>query len=334
MYAEEEETASKLLRAIDLAQKQVIPDPDRAITRLEQEKLCYFAIKEFELPITYSWYIEGAYTRVSGEPDKGNKRIRDRNPSKFEDIGEDPDVLKYRDYFTSTIFFDTYTFKDIWLTERLEFLHDFYTHEAPEQFRELYLASLGIRRSLKTFLRDLSVAASNKSLAEFTDNPPVRTLIDAEDERELREHVSRFHLALTEHDDLQDIIPLVTAGTDIVEQVIAQLTAIDTIDNEQESVIRGVEQFFYSNVWQYPSLFISIQTATGPNRHHLIDEHVTRFTESHEQLHRKIKRQRNHSFQAGLYPDTDQQAEKVDVEIRNHLNSIMVDYLEGRPDVE
>ena len=53
-YSEEEEDMNKLLRGIELAVNQELEDPGRPITRLEQEKLCYFAIEEFDIPITYS----------------------------------------------------------------------------------------------------------------------------------------------------------------------------------------------------------------------------------------------------------------------------------------
>lgn len=74
---------------------------------------------------------------MTGEPDRGNKRLNTDSEDVFHDVGEDPDVLKYRDYFVNTTFIPGYDFKEVWYTGRLEFLHDFYTHEAPEEFLNL-----------------------------------------------------------------------------------------------------------------------------------------------------------------------------------------------------
>ena len=67
-YSEEEPYADALLRGIELAVEDVLDDPGRNITRTEQEKLCYFAIKEDDLPVTYSWYLLVPTRRLPASP--------------------------------------------------------------------------------------------------------------------------------------------------------------------------------------------------------------------------------------------------------------------------
>jgi len=79
-------------------------------------------------------------------------------------------------------------------------------------------------------------------------------------------------------------VDLVTRGTDVIEQVFAQLTTLESISSEQETVLQDPAPYFYYDVWRYPALYISTQTAEGPNRHHLVEEHADRFTSFHEDL--------------------------------------------------
>ena len=328
-YQEEEEIVNKLLRAIELASNEVIEDKQRPITRLEQEKFSYFAIDDFDLPITYSWYIEGANTKVTGEPDRGNKRLNTDSGDVFHDVGEDPDVLKYRDYFVNTTFIPGYNFKEVWYTERLEFLHDFYTHEAPEEFLNLYLASLTTREALRSIHQTLDSSSKNRSLGDFVRGTNPGGVIGDRTEREFREFISRYHLALAEFDDLNNIIPIVTQCTDILEQILAKLTTLDSVEPQQQAIIHEMEDFFYFDVWRYPALYVSANTATGPNKHQLIGEHINEFTSFDQTLSSKLTRLRSRCDQADLYPDPGHHADTLDQDVRDHLNSVMLDYIEG-----
>jgi hypothetical protein len=148
-YREEKPYADALLRGIELAVEDVFDDPGRNITRTEQEKLCYFAIKEFDLPVTYSWYLAGAYTKVAGEPDNAPGRMTTNTGGVRRDHGETEEVQQYRDYFASEVFFDDYDLREVWYTGKFDFLRDFYQECAPEEYTDLYLTSTDIREYLE-----------------------------------------------------------------------------------------------------------------------------------------------------------------------------------------
>lgn len=318
---------NKLLRGIELAVDDVLDNPGRAITRLEQEKLCYFAIKEFDIPVTYSWYLAGACTKVSGEPSAAANRLNTHSTSLREDSGEDPDVRKYRDYFSSAEFMPDYTLRDIWYTNKYEFLREFYEYCAPEEYLDLYLASTNIREQLENIDDVVEQETSHHSLAEWGGGSDEGVLSES-DEREFRLFISDLHLEIAEIDDLAETINVVTQGTDVIEQVFAHLTTLESISRDQSVVLDDLAAYFYDDVWRYPALYISTQTAEGPNDFHLRGEHATRFTEFQEDLLTRANRMRNRCLNVGLYPDTGHHAGKVDEDVSSHLNTMMKEYIE------
>lgn len=333
-YREEGPHMDKLLRSIELAVNEVLDDPGRAITRLEQEKLCYFAIEEFDIPVTYSWYLAGACTKISGEPSAATNRLNTPSTSLQEDNGEESDVRRYRNYFTSTEFIPDYTLRDIWFTNKYEFLRDFYEHCAPEEYLDLYLASTNIREQLENIDDIVQQETTNYSLSEWSTDSDDGILSESDDgilsesdEQEFRLLISDLHIEMSEIDDLTETISVVTRGTDVLEQVFAQLTTLDSISIEQAVVLNDLAAYFYYDVWRYPALYISTRTAEGPNDYHLNGEHATIFTEFHEDLLSQANRMRNRCIEADLYPDLGYHVGQVEEDVGRHLNSVMKEHI-------
>jgi hypothetical protein len=304
LYNEEKSYVNKLLRAIELAVKEKINNPGRLATRIEQEKLCYFAIKEFDIPVTYSWYLAGAYTRVAGEPNEAADRMNSPNQALQQDVGENADVYEYKDFFTSAEFMDGYELQNIWFTTESEFLRDFYRQCAPDDYVELYIVSIDIREKLKDMIKTIRDKRANRSLSDW-DGGSNEGLLSTQDEQELRRLISDLHLELAKFDELSGIIGTMTQATDVLEQMFAQLTSLTSISHEQEVVLNDLAQYFYYDVWRYPALYISTQTAEGPNRHHLIEEHATKFTDFDEELVTAATEMRDQGKNANLYTQPD-----------------------------
>ncbi|WP_241768031.1 hypothetical protein [Haloferax sp. ATB1] len=327
-YREEEPYADALLRGIELAVEDVFDGPGRNITRTEQEKLCYFAIKEFDLPVTYSWYLAGAYTKVAGEPDNAPGRMTTNTGGVRRDHGETEEVQQYRDYFASEVFFDDYDLRKVWYTGKFDFLRDFYQECAPDEYTDLYLTSTDIREHLETLDETIEQETTNHSLSDFGGGSQ-EGLLSESDERKFRLLISDLHLELAEIDELSEIVDLVTRGTDVIEQVFAQLTTLESISSEQETVLQDLAPYFYYDVWRYPALYISTQTAKGPNRHHLIEEHADRFTSFHEDLLSRRNRLSERCADADLYPRAGHHSQRVDEEQMAHLHEMAREVLEG-----
>ncbi len=327
-YSEEESYADALLRGIELAVEDLLDDPSRNITRTEQEKLCYFAIKEFDLPVTYSWYLAGAYTKVAGEPDNAPGRMTTNTGGIRRDYGESEEVKQYRDYFASEVFFDDYDLREVWYTGKFDFLRDFYQECAPDEYTDLYLASTDIREHLETLDETIEQETTNHSLSDFGGGSQ-GGLLSESNEREFRLLISDLHLELAEIDELSEIVDVVTRGTDVIEQVFAQLTTLESISREQETVLQDLAPYFYYDVWRYPALYISTQTAEGPNRHHLVEEHADRFTSFHEDLLSRRNRLSDRCADVDLYPRAGHHSQRVDEEQMAHLHDMAREVLEG-----
>ena len=327
-YSEEEPYADALLRGIELAVEDVFDDPGRNITRTEQEKLCYFATKEFDLPVTYSWYLAGVNTKVAGEPDNAPGRMTTNTDGVRRDHGECGEVQQYRDYFASEVFFDNYDLRGVWYTEKFDFLRDFYQRYAPDEYTGLYITSTDIREHLETLDETIEQETTNHSLSDFGGSSQVGLLSESDDQ-EFRLLISDLHLKLAEIDELSEIVDLVTRGTDVIEQVFAQLTTLESISNEQEAVLQDLAPYFYYDVWRYPALYISTQTAEGPNRYHLIGEHADRFASFYEDLLSRRNRLSKRCVDADLYPRAGHHSHRVDEEQMTHLHHMAREVLEG-----
>lgn len=321
LYAEEVEYINRMLTAIDLAVEDTVGDTEREITRLEQEKLCYFLIQKFDIDVTYSWYLAGANTKVMGEPDRSQPRVRTTDTGLRQDTGYHPDIQKYRSYLRSESLLNDMSLEKIWFTDRYDFLEAFYEEHAPDPYLPLYLTSTRIREKLKRISDTISESSANTTLAEFTDSDP-EPLVSEQEEEKFRLLISDFHLELGQIDDLAEIVPAVTMGTDVLEQVLAQLTTIDSLRPDQHDLINEVFRYFFYHVWRYPALYISTQTAAGPNKHHLVEEHADRFMSFHEELRVEAKQLRNRCEANGLYPDLNHHSTRLDEDKMRHLHEV------------
>lgn len=329
-YAEEVDHVNALLTAIDLAIEDVLDSPGRSVTRTEQEKLCYLLIREFDVPVTYSWYLAGANTKVTGEPNSNTNRIQPAANIMGVDEGYSDPVRQYRDYLTSTEFFPGYRLRDIWYTDRHTFLEDFYEAFAPDRFLDFYLVSTRIREKLESIENDIHSGTENRTLSSFTSDGP-EPLLDQQTEEKFRLLVSDFHLELAEIDGLHEIVPTITVGTDVIEQVLAQLTEASSLTPDQRELVGEVFQYFYDDVWRYPALYISTQTAAGPNHHHLIDEHASRFTTFHEDLRARANQFQSRCEANGLYPSMNHHSNRLNDEQMTHLHELTRDLIRAPP---
>lgn len=323
-YAEEVTHMEDVLTAIDLAVKDAIETPSRSITRTEQEKLGYFLIQEFDIPITYSWYLAGANSKVTGEPRANDTRAGGSVQTLQSDSGYSDDVRKYREYLANTELMEGYTLPEIWYTDQSTFLMDFYKECAPPEYLDLYLISTEIRSKLESILETVTESTEHRGLSAFTDSGP-EPLLDQQTEEKFRLLISDFHLELAEIDDLREIVSTITVGTDVIEQVLAQLTTTDSLTPDQQELVAEVFQFYYDDIWRYPAFYISTQTATGPNSHHLIGEHAERFVDFHEELRAKANQFQSRCEANGLYPSNNHHSNRMDSDQMAHLHEVARD---------
>lgn len=324
-YEEEKPHWDALLQAIDLAVDDVIDRPNRKLTAIEREKLCYFAIKEFDIPVTYSWYLAGANTTISDESCRERNRVHTTDTGQRSDTGVNKEIQKYRTYLASEELMKDYSLEDIWWTDKYDFLYDFYKHCAPDDYIDLYIASTQIREHLETLDTTVDQETENQSLSAWTGNGEGPSLLSHNEEEKFRLLVSDLHLELAQDETLSEITEAVIQGTDVLEQVFAQLTTLDTVDRDQRVVLDDLATYFYYDVWRYPAFYISATNAFGPNKHYLIEEHATRFKNFHKEIVTKATEMQSRCENAGLYPELDHHSQYVEEPQVAYLNSIMKD---------
>ncbi|MEZ3145233.1 hypothetical protein [Halobaculum sp. MBLA0143] len=271
-FADERELRADVHAAVERALNRTLEGRDRKGTNVELEKLAFLVIDEFDLELTYSWYIAGACTatgrsstdRQGPDGPSGPSLTDDRTRVDFGDVTaeiDDDRTQKFTNYLASETLFDDYELRDVWYTGRHEFLSDFYEACAPERYTDAYLAATEIRRHLKALADDDQT--NNRSLLEYTSGE--QPLLDDETEEAFRLSVSDLHLALARDDDLSETTAVVTEGTDLIERTLDRLTRVEPTAGEERDLIEELSEFFFFYVWRLPALVISIQTATGPN---------------------------------------------------------------------
>ena len=320
-FADEWQLRADVHAAVERAVDQTLESPGREITDVEEEKLAFLVIDEFDLNLTYSWYIAGTKTAV-GYDDTGAGPTGPEEPSLDDEQVEfggitaqvDSDrVQQFTDYLAAETLFDGYGLRDVWYTQRHEFLHDFYDKFAPEAYEAAYLASTEIRRQLADLDEDSGRQAESASLSQFgVDEQP---LLSSSDEEAFRHAVSKLHLALARGDELSETTEAVTAGTDLIERTLDRLTRVQPSTDEQWELIRELSVFFFHTVWKLPSLVISIQTAQGPNAQELREKRVRTLNGFEESVQRERDNLRSRLADADLLPTIDgERSSDIDLE--------------------
>lgn len=268
---EELRVRQNVVDGLELALDDVIPDGmRREITKTEREKLIYFAVREFDLPITYSWYLAGAKTAFTPDSPVGTTSPEAPSvptPDEFvqpEASDTDPEVQRYREFFRSQTFFDDYDLRTVYFTSNADFLCDVYEEFAREEYTDLYIHSTRLREKLRSLNESIDRGTPNASLTDWGAGAEDGWLSPHQEE-EIRRLVSDLHLDLGRLDGFGETRTPVTKGTDVIESVLTKLTHVSSLNVEQTALVNGLGEFFYEYVWKYPALKISADTATGPN---------------------------------------------------------------------
>jgi hypothetical protein len=318
--------------AIDLALDDILDKGEkREVTNVEEEKLTHFAIRDLDLSLTYSWYLAGAHTIA--EPDQ-DRRSPWQPGQTFGDLqaqkGQYGDqVEEIRAYFRSAEFFPGYTLRDVWFTDKFEFLRDYYREFAPEKYRSLYIHSLEIRQKLWNLSDTVGKESDNAALSDFGGGGP-NTLLDSGEEEEIRYLISDFHMDLSTIDELSPIKIDVARGTDAIELVLSKLTSLETTSVEQRMFLqKDIHDFFYHYVWKYPALAVSVDTAKGPNADALEQKRLLEFDGFDDKMSAEVRTFTRQAHGIGLLPETDEHVSR-NAEKSAYLHSILKETIDPR----
>lgn len=223
---------------------------------LKINKLAYRAIRHFHLPILHTWYRYGQWAPQDVLRPKRLDISPLSNPDfagNYDHPRKDPPTREEIKWFLIDEGIEEMMDQPLF-----EFLRDNYEELAPEEFKELYLANLGLLEVLEEFWQDNSQL---EKLPEYRKQFR-QSSIDIQ-----------YQLASNPYFD-EEIISHVETGLYAIEDVLISLENKDTSSNSQIRTARRARELYHTSVWSLPAYVISIQEASGP------DTEVEKFRES------------------------------------------------------
>lgn len=237
------------------------------------QKLLYMAVDQFELPVTYSWYLAGAHiANESVSLDQFEDRYRSLQPSfneesRLEDkrvkIDEQSDIgidiEDYRIFYREQI-------EEVWFTPLNSFLEEFYTSYCPKRFRNIYLKSLYLRQLFEESINNVESVVYDKqsSLSQFLERDRKIELY-----QDFKSGVDDLELELAADSLLQDTAKDFQDFGAILLKLIEHLESkdIEQFGSEDLFILEEANEFYFFNAWRQPALYIAKNTAQGPNAH-------------------------------------------------------------------
>lgn len=323
--------------------------------KVKVQKLLFFAIDEYDLPVTYSWYLAGAVvpnreigpqslqgpqnepTGPTG-PSLSSQAIDDSSTdsSDSSDSAEiDPimfsqtepqqsepqsyDLTEYVSHDELDRFFRQKV-PEVWQDKTMRFLQNFYQAKAPEQYRLLYIESTHIRTHLQE-LRDV--------LEQYVDGETTDADIGAIRES-IELSISDLHYYLRQNEGLKETFEIVVEGTDLIEDAMMCLDNMEPSAYTQKHVtaVESLKEFFFYYVWKYPCLMISQITATGPQAEALRQRRRQTYETFDENILEERSKLSDELSSLNLVPSYDDYQDIDDNQLAETLNDLSTEYLE------
>ena len=323
--------------------------------KVKVQKLLFVAIDEYDIPVTYSWYLAGAVvpnrdigpqslqspqsepsgptgpslpsqsvdgSSVDSADSNGRKEI---DPILFNQTDSQQSETPPRDLTEYVSHDELYRFfrqkvPEVWQDKTMRFLQNFYQAKAPEQYRLLYIESTHIRTHLQE-LHDV--------LGQYVDGETPDTDIGAiRDSIELS--ISDLHYYLRQNEGLKETFEIVVEGTDLIEDAIMCLDNMEPSAYTQKHVtaVESLKEFFFYYIWKYPCLLISQITATGPQAEALRQRRRQTYETFDENVLEERSKLSDELSSLNLVPSYDDYQDIDNKQLAETLNDLSTEYLE------
>lgn len=264
------------------------------IDDIKLNKLAYFAIQQFDLDITYSWYKYGAAPIYSEPADQGETNFispvsEDEVPAVSSSRVPTVDN-KYRSPIEYAYFFAddiTEEFERAVTMETKEYLVHFYTENAPPHYKQLYIQSAKLQQVLDSIKED--------------DNWYNEK---AEIYNELEDRLNDTYKEMLLVDEVSESIAAFQNYSRLIRNVLIAAMEQESLSSNQKRFMTNLIDFFYGITWKYTALLIAKDTVTGNNRELLKNsiEDDLRWMRDHNERETDSLRQRALAF--NLLPDS------------------------------
>ncbi len=333
----ERELIDDLLECIAEAMSNVDSVDTAYANKTKLQKLLYLSIDEFDLPITYSWYLAGAvlpgdpatpqalksaFDRVESpeEPSISTSTEPERDDPPQENGTEtDPDetiepilssMISSSDIDSSN---ETNTISSIDGHPRHNIV-DFYTSELPDVWHQntmRFLQNFYLEHAPEEY-RDLYVQSTHLRIrlhdieaaveAHVKGDSPAQPI--EEQVREVGLDISDLHMTIRKSEELSPTFETFVEGTNIIEDglmMLAQKSPTELTDDHLEA-IKSIQDFYYYYVWRYPCLIISSKTVTGPSAEILREERQEQLSDFKKRVSTELDNLKATLDDVGLQP--------------------------------
>lgn len=248
-------TESTILSKIDTAIDNVVETldlPKQEQAHVKRQKYTYLLIRRFSdehnPPVTYSWFKWGVSAVAGPRSHYGSRSYQTPHPDAW--VLLETNIEEFEQYLLNGI--DNLDLSEWWEADHLDFLEQFYSHYGPEDYREIYLANIGLLK----IIDDIHAAMQN-------GRDPVRPATIDDIQQQFEE--LQGNLKSVRH--LREFAGYVSVFNQLLEGALSSLESLDTekIELGHITVISELRKFYRDTVWLMIAHSISRHSAVGPN---------------------------------------------------------------------
>lgn len=302
-----------ILQKVETGLKQAIEDdsdldwPEGGKgTRIRRQKyteqaVSYFTKNDPEPVLTSSWYKFGiTYPAAPSGANFGDGQFPSPNLRESEIFEASPsDIAHFFSHIANKPSLDG----KHWYMSSLDFLEKFYRIHAPEDYRELYIQNIELRRIFEDTTLEISSLRESQtdsatSLSDFGSDTEVDYY------KRAGRTASRMHMELATIPELEASLDPVREFTDLLEDVLMQLAKIEQseLKSRHRSAIEALEEFYNKSVWEYPAAVIMKETVVGPNSDWVVNNADKKLKALRSSYSDDLKQLRQTCREAGLLP--------------------------------
>jgi hypothetical protein len=295
-------------------------------TRIRRQKyteqaVSYFTQNDEEIVLTSSWYKFGkTYPAAPSGANIREDHFRSPQIQESEIFTASPEDIVH--FFTHEADQPKLNAEN-WYLSTLDFLEKFYSYHAPDEYKDLYLENIELRRVFDDTSHEISSlrrsqSSSATSLSDFGGNQTVDYY------RRVGRTAARLQMELATTAELEESLNPFREFTDLVEDVFMELAKIEQSDltAHHRRVIDSLEEFYNETAWEYPAAIIMLHTAEGPNRSWVIDQAEQKLDTLRASYETELGHQRRLCTEAGLLPSANDYSNSTG-EVESRISNLM-----------
>ncbi len=315
---DEEMLALLILSVVD-EQLREIGFPKEYLPKTKLHKIIYDVADELDLEITRSWYLRGKY--VWGAQDPISQFF---NPSANLNFSEN--VFEMFGLVKSTV--ENAVAKalrkfNVLITQLNDYLTELYRHDAPEEYRELYMTHISLKERFEELLEEMSDHLNKSSILHYLGTPSMS--VDY-----FSNIVVKYHMELSKLGDVAD--PVIEYTTLIDELLVGAEEKLNKNELTEEHIefLRTTLDYYDNTVWKLPATYVAEKTMKGPKKHNIIKKLRSQREELTEKIEVKTYELEEKASEIDIFPSEKYLAERTswDESSREYLK-LMRDYLLG-----